>query len=89
VAGGGSQPAVLSEGDKREREVRYLDARVQEVQRDTPPDNLPRNPLLLKLTEVPLLLSDVPLSTFVSVGSAECMTPVCVTLRVGYAILPS
>ena len=27
-------------------------------------------PLLLKLTEVPLLLSDVPLSTFVSVGSA-------------------
>jgi len=28
------------------------------------------NPLLLKLTEVPLLLCDVPLSTFVSVGSA-------------------
>ena len=27
-------------------------------------------PLLLKLTEVPLLLRDVPLSTFVSVGSA-------------------
>ena len=27
-------------------------------------------PRLLKLTKVPLLLSDVPLSTFVSVGSA-------------------
>ena len=27
-------------------------------------------PLLLKLTEVPLLLRDVPLSTFVSVGRA-------------------
>ena len=27
-------------------------------------------PLLLKLTDVPLLLSGVPLSTFVSVGSA-------------------
>ena len=30
-----------------------------------------RNPLLLTLTELPLLLSDVPLSTFVSVGSRE------------------
>jgi len=32
-----------------------------------------RSPLLLKLTEVPLLLRDVPLSTFVSVGSAESL----------------
>jgi len=30
-----------------------------------------RDPRLLKLTEVPLLLGDVPLSTFVSVGSAR------------------
>ena len=32
--------------------------------------SLKGHPLLLKLTEVPLLLSDVPPSTFVSVGSA-------------------
>ena len=30
-----------------------------------------QSPLLLKLTEVPLLLRDVPLSTYVSVGSAR------------------
>jgi len=34
------------------------------------PQQWARFPLLLKLTEVPLLLRDVPLSTFVSVGSA-------------------
>ena len=31
----------------------------------------PRHPLSLKLTEVPLLLKEVPLSTFVSVGSVS------------------
>ena len=42
-----------------------------------PPDNTPRaladkrrSALLLNLTGVPLLLSDVPISAFVSVGSA-------------------
>ena len=34
------------------------------------PRRNPGSPLLLKLTEVPLLLREVPLSTFVSVGSA-------------------